>query len=135
MTTFNASIAGQNELIERINAINSNIESSVSSTMLRMSILLQREVKKKLSNDVLKVQSGNLRSSIHAEVEKSHGKIMAVVGTKVNYAATHEYGLTVNHIRYKKRSFLNSALEEQKEKMIEELKKSVIISIQRSMIL
>lgn len=53
-------------------------------------------IKEKLSGQVLKVRSNNLRSSIHQTVSVDGSKITGIVGTNVEYAAFHEYGFSGN---------------------------------------
>ena len=67
---------------------------SVLSTLDRLSIMVQARVKEKLSGEVLHVRTGTLRRSINRELRVNGGLIEAIVGTNVEYAATHEYGFS-----------------------------------------
>lgn len=66
----------------------------LTAKIQKLTIRLQGAVQRdKLSGQVLNVRTNNLRSSIHQEVTTSGGKITGIVGTNVEYAAIHEYGM------------------------------------------
>ena len=67
---------------------------SSAAKIQKLAIRLQAKVvKDKLSGQALNVRTNDLRSSIHQEVTASGGKISGIVGTNVEYAAAHEYGM------------------------------------------
>lgn len=129
-------------------------------TVTRLAIMLQRHVKeKKLSGQVLKVRTGNLRRSItYRVVQTGVDKAYGVVGTNVNYGRIHEYGGVVSigqHLRtitqvfghklkaplevtvrrhtarFPERSFLRTSLQEMLPTIREELRKDVVASIKK----
>lgn len=56
-------------------------------------VILQRAIKRKLTNEVLRVQTGNLRRSIDFDISGEKGNISGKVGTReIVYARIHEYG-------------------------------------------
>lgn len=89
---FNVTWFGASETIAKLRKIAPAVEDSVCKTMLKMAIKVQRLAKQKVSGDVLKVDTGTLRASITAKTETSGGKVIAVVGSNVKYAARHEFG-------------------------------------------
>lgn len=80
------------------------LESDLGITRAKMLAALKREITriaidvtatvkdKKLSGQVLKVQSGRLRRSINYRVTEGATGIEAKVGTNVEYARVHEFG-------------------------------------------
>lgn len=112
-------------------------------------------VKSKLSDDVLHVQTGRLRRSIHYVMTGSEELPTAAIGTNVEYGAIHEYGgQTKAHVieavnarvlsfrassgdqvfarrvfhpgsKMPQRSFLRSALGEEREAIRERIQKAV----------
>lgn len=130
-------------------------ESGVQKEIIRLALKMTGKVMGKLSGDVLKVRTGRLRRSIHPEWEFKSGYSGAIVGTNVEYAATHEYGLkgtvqvksfqremtkafgkpvapkqvTVSAhsriVNMPERSFLRSALREMEPEIIEGLRNAV----------
>lgn len=77
----------------------------------RISIDVSGHIKdKKLSGQVLKVQTGRLRRSINYRITETDTGIDAKVGTNVEYARVHEFGFkgTVNvkaHMRQAKKAY------------------------------
>ena len=105
--------------------------ADIKREIRRVAIDVLAHVKdKKLSGQVLKVQTGRLRRSINQRVTESDTGIEAKVGTNVEYARVHEFGFkgTVNvkeHMRLgnkvrahsrkvnlPERSFLRSSLQD-----------------------
>lgn len=70
----------------------SRMIARLETALARFATRLQSRVKQKLSDDVLHVRTGTLRRSINQRIEHGAGRISAVVGTNVEYAAAHEYG-------------------------------------------
>lgn len=98
-------IIGSEKITTRFNKIQAQALPKLTARIQKVVIKLQGAViKDKLSGQVLNVRSNNLRSSIHQSVTTSGGTITGIVGTNVEYAAYHEYGLndTINvkeHLR------------------------------------
>ncbi len=135
--------------IERFSEISENLPDIVSKKMNQLTIKLTNKIKKdKLSGQVLKVQTGRLRNSIHNNVLKIGSKIIGEVSTNVKYAAIHEYGFSGSqtvkaHLRKLKnskqinvrsftrnmkmpeRSFMRSSLEEMKDEIINSLNSTI----------
>lgn len=98
------------------------LERDLGMTRAQLLADLRREVKRvatdvsartkdrKLSGQVLKVQSGRLRRSINYQTSETETGIEALVGTNVSYGRTHEFGfsgaVTVRaHMRTVKQAF------------------------------
>jgi len=102
-----AQVIGKDALILRISRMTGTIRDEIVTTVKRLAIELQREVKRKLSGEVLHNRTGTLRRSINIAVMEDSTSVVASVGTNVVYAAAHEYGfdgeVTVRaHIRRNK---------------------------------
>lgn len=70
-------------------------EGAVGTAVTREAINLVAYVKEnKLTDNVLKVQTGRLRRSITYRVEKRGSEFIAYVGTNVKYARAHELGFS-----------------------------------------
>lgn len=114
------------------------IASRARSTMQRLVLEIQRTVMAdKLSGQVLKNRTGNLRRATTEEVKQEGSTIKGIVGTDrtAPYGKVHELGLTVTarsrlgklyQIRYPKRSYLRSTLAEYKDRIVEELRDAVV---------
>lgn len=94
--TISTVVEGLPELIDHLNFVGS-IDESIGKTMLRLTIALQRKVKKdKLSGprpQLLGVKTGRLRRSITANVSgQGTPEVSGVVGTNVRYGRAHEFG-------------------------------------------
>lgn len=89
-------VTGSLEVIAHFQGVSSGIRDRMLSVMRTVAFDIQHEVvANKLSGQVLKVRTGDLRRSISAEaVSESQSTVSAVVGTDVRYAAVHEYGGT-----------------------------------------
>lgn len=113
------------------------IAAGAARGMSRATIALQRTVMEtKLSGQVLKNRTGNLRRSITQQVIAEQDQIRGVVGVDRTawYGKLHEYGATVSAtsrrgksytIHFKERSFLRSSLAEQKDRILDELRGAV----------
>lgn len=150
------------ELINKVNiqlnldTVSQKIRDNVRATINKLTQQLASRIKAdKLTGQVLKVQTGRLRNSIHGTVKEDGNKFTGIVSTNVEYAPPHEFGFkgSVNvraHVRNIKqafgraiepkdvnirsfarnvsmpeRSFMRSALTEMKEMIINELQKSI----------
>lgn len=88
----------------------SKIIVGMREAIVRVCLLLMGNTKRKLSDDVLKVRTGRLRRSITQEVLDKQDVIIGQVGTNVNYAAAHEFGVNMDvqiqeHIQLRKEAF------------------------------
>lgn len=107
------------------------------SAMQRLVLEIQRTVMAdKLSGQVLKNRTGNLRRATTQKVEQKGSVIKGIVGTDrtAAYGKVHELGLVVNArsrlgklytIRYPQRSYLRSTLAEYKDRIVSELARAV----------
>ena len=79
------------------------VRRTMSQSISRLTLLLVRRAKLKLSDDVLNVRSGRLRRSINPRFEGlGSPKPAGYVGTNVPYGRVHELGETVTvkqHLR------------------------------------
>lgn len=88
-----------------------------------------------LTGEVLNVRSGELRRGITAKVFKRGNSFGGIVGTPTEYAKTHELGLTIQYpsrgtsIKFPKRPFFSRGLEEQEDKMINDVRESINAAI------
>ena len=157
--SIEAVIVGDDELRAKFQRASGTIDGNLVDSMGRITIRLQAHVvRNKLSGQVLKVRTNNLRGSIHQEVSRDGSGIVGRVGTNVEYAAFHEYGFsgTQNvrehmrtikmafgkmlktpkriaisaHVDYPEHSFLRSALDDQRAEIMAELGNAVKEAIQ-----
>lgn len=110
----------------------------------------------KLTGQALNVKTGRLRNSIHSKTVEENDNIVATISTNVKYAAIHEYGfngsetikahtrritqvygkpispktIIINsfnrQVNLPERSFMRSALDEMRDKIINELNSAVV---------
>lgn len=92
---LNVQLVGDRELIQKFDAMPSRLHDALLRKVRVLALQLERKVKvDKLSGQVLKVQTGNLRSSIQNTVIDSAQKIVGKVYSAgdVKYAGIHEFG-------------------------------------------
>ena len=155
--SIEAVIVGDEEVRARFHRAAGEIDGKLADSMGRITIRLQAHVvRNKLSGQVLKVRTNNLRGSIHQEIIRDGSGIVGRVGTNVEYAAFHEYGFNGTqsvreHVRtirrafkkelkepkqvvvrahtrkldYKGKSFLRTALKDQREEIVIALNEAV----------
>ncbi len=92
---INANISLGRDMPQRLLDMPARVDNAVARTVNSLAIRLLAMVKGKLSGEVLKVRTGRLRRSIHKEIENSGSRVVATVGTNVEYGKTHELGLTI----------------------------------------
>ena len=81
------------QLIAQLAGSSAALMGDLKTAVDRLSIMVQGHVKdRKLSGQVLHVQTGTLRRSINRKVILGDTSVLAQVGTNVRYAAVHEYG-------------------------------------------
>jgi phage gpG-like protein len=95
---LNVSLVGDNELIAKMTAMPSRVHDALLRKVSSLSLELEGLVKRKLSGDVLRVQTGALRRSIFSRVQDLGSSVFGSVASSgdVKYAAIHEYGGTIN---------------------------------------
>jgi phage gpG-like protein len=92
---ISVSVKGSEKLQQRLLTSADRLHHAVIRRTLRLAIELETYVKtNKLSGQVLKVQTGNLRRSIHHSVGVEGSAVVGRVFSdgSVNYAHIHEYG-------------------------------------------
>jgi HK97 gp10 family phage protein len=93
---INIDLQGDTQLIAKLEAMPGKLQTDLTKRITTLALQLQAAVKQKLSGQVLKVGSGNLRDSIGYDVVTA---ATAVTGTvfsdiTVKYARIQEYGGT-----------------------------------------
>lgn len=107
------------KLQKTINWMDRNIKSGLTNAVL----ILERDIKLKLSGQYLNVQTGRLRSSITHEVKKDGNGFYGKVGTNVVYAPPHEFGSPSRNLPA--RHFMRDAMKDNAAKV----KKALLDSI------
>lgn len=94
---INVSLVGDQVIAARYKALGPQLRTRLADTIYALCIKLVGHIQQdKLQGQVLHHRSGRLQRSIHANPIRTEGtKIIGEVGTNVEYAAVHEYGLTV----------------------------------------
>ena len=87
-------LIGDKEIVARLEAMPEKLSQGLLRAVTALTLELEGLVKEKLSGEVLKVRSGTLRGSVHAEMEQGPDWVSGI-GTKVPYAAINEYGGTI----------------------------------------
>jgi phage gpG-like protein len=88
-------LVGLDVVAEKLAKTQENVKKELRATVFRLAVMLAAKVKsEKLSGQVLKVRTGTLRRSIHAQTFETTDSIYATVGTNVAYGGVHEYGWT-----------------------------------------
>ncbi len=101
----------------------SEIINGLQSAMEKVGALVERDAKINVSKsppEHPQVQTGRLRSSIIHQVTNDGNEITAEIGSNVTYSKHLEFG-TINHSPY---PFLFPAVESNRDKIIDLLKKS-----------
>ena len=93
MSMISADIKGDEQVAIRLENLPSNIRAQLKKAMNDAMIDLRGYVAaNKLSGQLLKVRTNNLRSSITQRITDDPTSVVGIVGTNVKYAAIHEYG-------------------------------------------
>lgn len=102
-------LVGTKELAKKFEALAKKMPGKLKQTMDRaIKAVRVNVVRKKLSGRVLKVQTGRLRNSITAKVEKSGADVVGKVGTNVKYGkAWEDTGIKVHTITPKSKKALH----------------------------
>ena len=147
---LNVTFIGDRELIARFVAMPDRVRQSLSARVHKLVLDLEAHVKRdKLQGQVLNHRTGALQRSIHSDVSETATSVMGRVFSNgsVNYAAIHEFGgqiktrLGTGKISSKlhgkafvvmpERSFLRSALEDYRQRIIESMKDAVLNEVKR----
>lgn len=89
-----AQLLGVEKVLSVMEQAGSNVHQVLRSEVRSLAIMLSGYVKTdKLSGEVLHVRTGRLRRSITFRVDEQGSLISGVVGTNVEYAAAHEFGM------------------------------------------
>jgi len=96
---FEARMSGDQELVAEFGGMPERIFAGIRRRIAALAIELQAHVKgQKLSGQVLKNRTGNLRQSVGFQVDEADGTIVARVGVfqgpTVIYGRAHEWGVT-----------------------------------------
>jgi len=98
MSYLRVRILGGPQLAAALKARQEAVKKAMAVSVGLGAQLVYGRVVRKLSGPVLKVDTGRLRQSIQALVEGSESDHpRGIVGTNVEYAPVHEYGLTIMH--------------------------------------
>ncbi len=94
---------GMNKMMGRMSALPDRVHAALLRKVTVLALKMEARIKRKLSGEVLNVKTGDLRRSIHHEVENTPNAIYGIVystgGRDKNppYAAIHEFGGTIQH--------------------------------------
>lgn len=89
-----AELIGKENLVPYIQTILPKVQVKLEQSITKLCIQLTRAVKeKKLSGTVLRNRTGRLRRSVNYRLETNPTAVYGVVGTNVQYARAHEYGV------------------------------------------
>lgn len=92
-----AELIGKEHLVPFIHSILPRVQKQLEESITRLCIQLSRSVKEnKLSGAVLRNRTGRLRRSINYRLETTPTSVYGIVGTNVEYARAHEYGVDKN---------------------------------------
>ena len=92
-------LLGVEQVVSFHDRAGTNVTAVLKAEVRDMAVMLMDYVKtSKLSGQVLHNQSGRLRRSVTAKVEGDYGLITGIVGTNVEYAAAHEFGVDKHKI-------------------------------------
>jgi phage gpG-like protein len=91
---LNITVTGDKELIARFEAMPGKLRQALTTKVSTLALRLEDRVKRKLTNDVLHVRSGDLRRSIFSEVQSNATEVIGKVASSgdVKYAAIQEFG-------------------------------------------
>ncbi|WP_286910756.1 HK97-gp10 family putative phage morphogenesis protein [Clostridium sp. UBA1652] len=82
-----SSVVGLESLLKKLNALGGNVEET-----LYKSIQNQGQLVKDDAQDLVPVDTGDLKKSIHRETKKLKGKIVSIIYTNSDHAAYVEFG-------------------------------------------
>lgn len=94
---------GMNKLVTRLSAMPNKVHREILKKVTYFALKMERRIKQKLSGEVLNVKTGDLRRSIHHEIEESATSVYGVVfstggrSKQPPYAEIHEKGGVIQH--------------------------------------
>ena len=87
-------LLGVEKFVATMGSRQGEVVKVLKTEVRNLTVMLMGYVKaSKLSGEVLHVQSGRLRRSITGRVEAGGTLVSGIVGTNVEYAAAHEFGI------------------------------------------
>jgi len=99
-------LIGDKELIARMGQIPARMKAAVDLTVQKLGFELEARVKRKLTGEVLRVQTGRLRASISrgapgsmSRFESTADASIYYVGTNVSYGVMWERGIAAHTVR------------------------------------
>lgn len=96
---FNVVLTGSRELLLRFDAMPPNVRKALAKKVFALTLMLEARVKTKLTNQVLRVRTGNLRASIFQRTWEAGTALWGAVFSNgsVKYAGIHEFGGVIQH--------------------------------------
>ena len=92
-----SAVTGQHAVVRMMVAVKDGARQKLIDVMAKVGFDIQQHVTtQKLSGQVLNRRTGRLRNSINSRVTTGPSEVSASVGTGVQYAAAHEYGVQRN---------------------------------------
>ena len=85
-------VIGLESVTVRLQRLPDEIRISFEKAIAANAMVIESRVKEKLSGDVLNNRTGQLRASVHSEMQSDENGVMGVVGANTPYAAYQEYG-------------------------------------------
>lgn len=87
-------VEGETQIIAKLEALPGKLQRELTKRLTVLALQMQATIKQKLSGQVLKVRTGNLRDSIGYDVTTATDAVVATVFSdkSVKYGRIHEYG-------------------------------------------
>jgi phage gpG-like protein len=92
MTGATVKMVGLESVVTRLQSLPDEIRASIETAVAAGCMLVEARAKEKLSGEVLNNRTGQLRASIHSQLESTDTSVIGVVGANTPYAAFQEYG-------------------------------------------
>ena len=147
-----AKVVGDKEVIERLKKIGPDLREELRKTIQGFGIDMVGYIgRTKLEGNPLKSHTHKLRDSLNQRFEDSGDRLTTSIGDSAEYAAAHEYGVTifpkkgkylkfqiegqwksVKQVTLPERSFMRSSLAEQKETFRQKLSQAVGRSLRKA---
>lgn len=90
-------VEGTDRLQQHLQKLLRTIPETAAAAMRRAAYIVETRAKVNLNNNVLKVDTGALRSSVKTDIKQD--KLAAEVGTNLVYGPIHEFGGIVRPVR------------------------------------